>query len=311
MSLLERIYYFHSRITADKFPNAQDIVEEFEVSSATAHRDISYLRDRLLAPLAFSQKRNGYFYQQTDFHLPFEKSDKIVLFLGLLTTIAVETGLGQLPELLQLRKKLTSLAVPGKKDIEQYLHCEWVETEAVDNDIFTTIINGLLAQKKLSISYPGTKGNTRKRPVEPLKLLHYQGRWYLYAWCGLRLARRLFHVARIRSAVTVDEAIQHVMNQEDNTLTGVFGIFKGETKYSVTIHFKGHAARTVKHQHWHPAQIIEETGSGILFTLPVADDREIMMKILQFGAQAEIIAPQHLREKLAAELRNMSNLYNE
>ncbi len=84
MSLLERIYYFHSRIINDRYPNSGDLSREFEVSSATAHRDIQYLRDRLLAPLAFSQKKNGYFYTDSDFRLPFENTPKLLCSLACL-----------------------------------------------------------------------------------------------------------------------------------------------------------------------------------------------------------------------------------
>lgn len=50
MSQLERIYAFHQRLKNNRFPNARTLQEEFELSRATAHRDINYLRDRLLAP---------------------------------------------------------------------------------------------------------------------------------------------------------------------------------------------------------------------------------------------------------------------
>ena len=109
MSLLERIYSFHSRIQAGRFPNASDLAEEFEVSPATAHRDIAYLRDRLLAPLKFDPRQNGYFYQEEGFRLPLEDSPRIVLFLGMLSSMASETGLETLPELKLLQKKLSSM----------------------------------------------------------------------------------------------------------------------------------------------------------------------------------------------------------
>ncbi len=51
MSQLERIYFLHQKLKADRFPNAQTLMKEFELSRATAHRDISYMRDRLLAPV--------------------------------------------------------------------------------------------------------------------------------------------------------------------------------------------------------------------------------------------------------------------
>jgi predicted DNA-binding transcriptional regulator YafY len=309
MSLLERIYFFHSRIHNSGFPNASELAAEFEMSTATAHRDINYLRDRLLAPLAFDQQKNGYYYTETGFSLPFEESSKIILFLGILTSIAEEAGLSELPEFDQLRNKLTSLVVSGHQNLEQYLHCEWVETEPVDHVTFMSIINALLEQKQLAVVYAKELHRLTNRTLDPLKLLHYQGRWYLYAWCYLRQSRRLFHLSRIQKAQQLNKQVRHPMDRQDTSLTGVFGIFKGAPTDMVTISFKGQAAETVRYQQWHPEQHLDEKNGKLLLTLPVADHREIIMKVLQFGSLAEIISPQKLRKKVHAELGKMIQLY--
>ena len=48
----------------------------------------------------------------------------------------------------------------------------------------------------------------------------------------------------------------------------------------------------------------------VMGRLPVADDRELLMKILQFGSQAEVLSPQSLRDKVVHELRAMQQLYS-
>ena len=309
MSLLERIYSFHSRIQAGRYPNANDLAEEFEVSPATAHRDIAYLRDRLLAPLKFDPRRNGYYYEEENFRLPFEDSPKVVLFLGLLSSMATEAGLEELPELRQLQKKLSSLVSRGEK-INELVHCEWVEVQPVDRSVFEAVIQGLLDGVALDIDYlkHHDQPATRRR-VDPLKLVNYQGRWYLLAWCHLRRDKRMFHLARIQAITPTNNNAEHRLDENDEYLTGVFGIFKGRTRFTATIALKGNAAEIVRDQHWHPDQRIEETADGILFHLPAADDREILMKILQFGDEAEVIAPKELRKKIQKKIAGMSELY--
>ena len=311
MSLLERIYYFHSRIQAGRFPNANDLAEEFEVSAATAHRDIAYLRDRLLAPLYFDPRKNGYFYEDGDFRLPFEDSPRIVLFLGVLSSMASETGLETLPELKQLQKKLSSMVLPHQVHIEDLIHCEWVEVQPVDKNVFDTAINSLLEGVQLDIQYSKEYGQpSTSRRIDPLKLVHYQGRWYLLAWCRLRQGKRLFHLSRIVQIAKTDLAVEHSLQPGDDYLTGVFGIFKGKASFTATIELTGQAAETVRDQHWHPAQQVEQTSNGILIHLPVADDRELMMKVLQFGDEAEIIGPDSLREKIRDKIEKMGRRYS-
>ena len=308
MSLLERIYSFHSQVQSGRFPNANNLAEEFEVSPATAHRDIAYLRDRLLAPLKFDQRRNGYFYDEDNFRLPFEDSPRIVLFLGVLSSMAAETGLESLPELQRLQQKLSSMVVGNRGHIEDLLHCEWVEVQSVDRTIFATVITALLEGKQLDIQYGASQQKPTRR-VEPLKLVHYQGRWYLLAWCRLRQEKRLFHLARIQQIATTREPIEHHLEAENDYLTAAFGIFKGKPRFTATIALTGRTAETVREQHWHPDQRIEQTKTGILLHLPVAEDRELIMKVLQFGDEAEVIAPRQLREKIKDKIVRMVGRY--
>ena len=311
MSVLERIYSFHSRIQAGRYPNTSDLIDEFEISPATAHRDIAYLRDRLLAPLQFDTRKNGYFYDEEGFRLPFENSPRLVLFLGVLSSLAQEAGLDNLPEIQKLKKKLSSMLSSDQANIEDLIHCEWVETQPVNRDIFDEVINSLLLRKQLEIYYvKHTEHSTASRLVDPLKLVNYQGRWYLLAWCSLRQENRLFHLSKISAASLTDRAVCHHMDSDDDYLTGVFGIFKGKARFTASISLTGMAAERVRSQHWHPAQVVEEQKEGILLHLPVADDRELIMKILQFGDEAEVIAPRELRNRVQKKIAKMIKKYS-
>lgn len=311
MSLLERIYYFHSRTLDNRYPNSADLVREFEVSAATAHRDIAYLRDRLLAPLCFSQQKNGYYYADADFRLPFEDTPGLVLLLGMLEKMAGETGLTGLPEMRRLRKKLSSIVCPEHQSVDDLIHCEWIETETVSPAVFAEVLNGLLTRTRMCIAYRSPAGGDSERDIDPLKLVNYQGRWYILAWCFLRGSRRLFHLARITSIRRMDIPVSHALADGDDWLYGSFGIFKGEAerRYLARILLTGTAAEIVRRQRWHPEQGCEEAEDGLILSLPVADDRELIMKILQFGAQARILQPDSLREKIRDEIAKMAALY--
>jgi len=70
------------------------------------------------------------------------------------------------------------------------------------------------------------------------------------------------------------------------------------------------SAETVRYQRWHPEQVIRERQDGILLELPLADDRELIMKVLQFGSQAQVIEPASLRGKIQEEILRMTELYS-
>lgn len=51
----------------------------------------------------------------------------------------------------------------------------------------------------LEIDYRDRGGESSFRAIEPLRLVHSGGTWYLQAWCRLRSDYRLFRVPRVRS----------------------------------------------------------------------------------------------------------------
>lgn len=312
MSLLERIYYFHEELKNSRYPNATSLVSQFEISPATARRDIAYLRDRLLAPIAFDQLKNGFYYTQEGFGLPFEKSPKIIFLLGMLSKIADEAGLGSLEEVQSLETKLSELVFPEYSRLVDAIHCEWVEVESIQPAIFEAIIEATVTRKTLKILYRSAQSAKSERVLEPLRLVSYQGRWYLLAFCRLRQGKRLFHIARILDALPGKETFKRQSDDNYSSyLNSAFGIFKGEVLFNATIRFTSTAAELVRYQRWHRDQRIEETEGGILMHLPVNDDRELLMKILQYGSMAQVVAPDELRQRIYQEARAITAQYDE
>jgi predicted DNA-binding transcriptional regulator YafY len=306
MSLLERVYFFHNELTLNRYPNARTLMREFEISQPTARRDIAYLRDRLLAPLAYDQKKNGFYYEDQSFNLPFVNNSRIVFLLGMLSRIAEETGLKDLPEIRQLEQRLAAITGKDYGRLHNIIHCEWIEVEHPAPHIFDTIIDAIIREYQLNITYQSPTKKTTTRDIEPLKLINYQGRWYLLAWCTLRQATRTFHLARISHVLIGGKRSTKVLAPDLlETLEESFGIFKGPPQYHTKILFTGIAAELVRNQIWHRNQTIQTTDDGIILHIPVRDEREILMKVLQYGKHAKILEPILLRKMLSEEIDSM------
>lgn len=309
MSLLERIFFFHQETRQGNFPNSRSLVANFEVSSATAKRDISYLRDRLLAPLAFDAKKNGYYYTEANFHLPFQESPRIVFLLAMLNKLAEEAGLRGLPEVRQLEQRLAAMVSPEYGKLVESLHFQWIEVESIDHQIFTAIIEAVVKRRHLALVYRPISGEENSRTVAPLQLINHQGRWYLFAFCNLRRANRLFHIARIQKAAVTSRSLPPDLHFDQDHLLQSFGIFEGAPRYRAEILFTSIAADLVAHQYWHRDQTIKKVDEGVVVTLPVSDDRELMMKILQYGAMARVLSPPELIQRLKSTIAAMTMIY--
>ncbi len=309
MSFLERIFFFHQETRQGHFPNSRSLSAHFEISTATAKRDINYLRDRLLAPLCFDNKQNGYYYSEEGFHLPFEESPRIVFLLAMLNKLAEEAGLGGLPEVRQLEDRLTALISPEYGRLVDSLHCQWLEVETINHHIFTTIIEAVVKKRILAITYRPVGRAPTERTVAPLQLVNHQGRWYLFAYCNLRRINRLFHIARVQSARVTGQTLPANLKFDRDHLLHSFGIFQGAPRYQAEILFTSTAADLVAEQFWHKDQHIDKVEGGIVLKLPVGDDRELIMKILQYGAMAKVLSPPELIKRLQTTIMTMAEIY--
>lgn len=308
MSVLERVFFFHQETHKGAFPNARTLSNHFEMSVATARRDISYLRDRLGAPLAFDPIKNGYYYQE-GFHLPFEESPRIVFLLAMLSKLAEEAGLGELQEVRQLEERLAAMLSADYATVIDSLHCLWIEVESIDHRIFETIIEAIIKKRQLTLRYRPIGGTVSEREVAPLRIINYQGRWYFYGFCSLRRDNRLFHLARVQHAELSEEKTPETLVFDRHSLEASFGIFDGEPRYTAEILFTSTAAELVQHQRWHRDQETVIDDRGVLLRLPVNDDRELVMKILQYGASAKVLSPPELAARVKGEIKAMAENY--
>jgi predicted DNA-binding transcriptional regulator YafY len=116
---------------------------------------------------------------------------------------------------------------------------------------------------------------------------------------------RSFALDRIARAEVLDAAAQDRDNSELNQhLASSYGIFSGAPKAWATIRFSPHAARWVADEHWHSQQQGEWLNDGRYeLKVPYSNSRELLMDVLKYGPDAEIVAPVSLREEMKIMLQ--------
>jgi predicted DNA-binding transcriptional regulator YafY len=78
-----------------------------------------------------------------------------------------------------------------------------------------------------------------------------------------------------------------------------YGIFAGKATQKAVIRFSKNAAKWVADELWHSKQESKVLRSGELeMTIPYSDPRELIMDILKYGAEAEVISPKELRNEI-------------
>lgn len=317
MSAMERLYQIDQILANRAFVPRQELQERLGVSWATLKRDLSYLKDRLNAPVIFDRDLGGYRYDRDarrvgpQFELPglwfsAEEIHALLTMQHLLSNLDSGGLLG--PHVKPLLARLTGLlgsADNPADEVQRRIKVQTVGARHFHLDHFQAVGSALLRRKRLVIRYHARGSNeTTEREVSPQRLVYYRDNWYLDAWCHLRQDLRAFAVDAIERAEILDTRAKDVSEKRlDAVLGSGYGIFTGDQVSWATLRFTPERARWVASERWHDAQAghLRRDGSYEL-KVPYSDDRELLMDILKYGGDCEVVSPKALRERVSSEL---------
>jgi len=309
-----RLYRIHQRLRNSRRPVPfHEFQSDLEVSRATVKRDIQAMREYLGAPLAYDPHANGYYYDERDgpFELPglwLNHSELYALLAAEQLLEAVQPGL-LAPRLGPLRGRITKLlgtAGSDAENIRQRVRIDRVGSRAAPGEAFGTVAEATLGRRQLMFDYHGRGRDARsQRQVHPQQLVHYRGNWYLSAWCVDQRALRLFAVDRIEQPRLLDEAAGDEDPQaHDHHLRASFGIFTGSAAAWAVLRFSAYAARWVAAETWHPEQRDCNHDDGSLTRwLPYHREEELLMDLMRWGPEVEVLAPASLRRQITRRLQ--------
>jgi len=322
MDRFVRILELHKLLSNRRTPiSREDLQEKLNrCSVATVKRAISEMRDYLGAPIKYDRQLNGYYYDQNEtftYELPglwFNAEEIFALLTTQQLLAKVQPGILE-PHLAPLRNRLNSILNNqhiATNDIEKNIRILQMAPRPTDVDAFRKIADALFRKKKIKMLYNGRERDAiTERWVSPQRLVYYRNNWYLDGWCHLRKDLRSFSLDRIK-IVYIGEKAKTISEKRLNDHYGsAYGIFAGKPKQKAVIHFSSSAARWVADEHWHSQQesrLLPDGGWEI--TVPYNDPRELIMDILKYGAEAEVIHPPALREEISKRLNEAIRLYN-
>jgi predicted DNA-binding transcriptional regulator YafY len=96
----------------------------------------------------------------------------------------------------------------------------------------------------------------------------------------------------------------------DAVLRAGYGIFAGEQVNRAVLRFTPAQARWVANEVWHSQQVgrMEADGAYVL-EVPYSQETELVMDILRYGREVEVLGPAALRARVARELAAAAATY--
>jgi len=318
----ERFHLIDQMLSNQRLVTRAQFLDALEVSPATFKRDLEYLRDRLAAPIVWDNEQRGYRYDADEigadqYHLPglwFNTSE----IQALLSMDALLENLqpGVLSNHIKpLRSRIRVLLDKGDHSVDEIARRIRIipsTAKTYRNENFQTITCALLTRKQLQIEYYSrTDDSVSHRDISPQRLIYYRDNWYLDSWCHLRQGLRSFSVDAIQTPQILPDAAREI---DESVLVEQFesgyGIFSGTNTQQAVLRFQPTIARWISKEQWHPQQQGEYDADGYyLLTIPYSQDTELIMDILRYGEEVEVLQPQSLRQKLKVRIEKMQQVY--
>ena len=322
MERTERFYKIQQLLQNRRLVRTQEFLDALEVSRATFKRDLEYLRDRFHAPIVYDADHEAYRFDDrvedsAVWELPglWFSADELVALLTMDRLLA-DLEPGVLTELIgPFRRRLKELLASGEHSAEAVanrIRVLAMGARAIEPAHFRTLTTALLSRRRLRIRHNRRQdGDILEREVSPQRLVHYRDNWYLDSFCHKRQALRTFAVDAIEQATLLDKDAKDVNEESlERHFASGYGIFAGADTQDAVLLFNATRARWVSRETWHPKQDgkLQLDGSYLL-KFPYSREPELVMDILKYGADVEVLAPESLRKAVAAQLQHAAMLY--
>jgi proteasome accessory factor B len=296
---------------------AADIARLVGVSRRTVYRDLAAMeRD---AGLPIWQEAGRYGLEEGAFLPPLDLTlhEAMTLFLALRVLAKASDEYdseligafvklaGVLPKVLAEHVQATADLVAGRPPDARFTRVFRTLTEAW--------AHGRVVQIEYEAgAYDPSRGvrRARVRPyaIEPSALTHAL---YLIGLDEERHGRRTFKVERIRAAaLTADSFESEEAGGTAADLARGWDVIGDQPMETVVVRFTARVARRVAETRWHASQELAPQPDGsLLWRGRVAGLHEILVWILGWGADAEVMEPPELRSRVAEELRRAAAIY--
>ncbi|TCJ16501.1 YafY family transcriptional regulator [Parasulfuritortus cantonensis] len=319
MDRMQRIFKLHQILAGRRYAIPRGQLEaELECSRATLTRILDEMRTFFDAPIEFDKEAGGYRYGRAAFELPglwFTPSELFALSAAQKLLAEAQPGLldGQLAPLKARIDRLLGQDHLGGGELAGRLRILRAAARQPDTHVFQTVAGATAQRRRLAIEYHGReRDRVSTREVSPERLVHYRDNWYLDAWCHVRDGLRSFALDRIRVARMLDQAAKELDEAElDRHYGATYGIFAGPARDHAVLRFSAERARWIADERWHPDQEDRWLDDGRFERrLPYADARELVLDILKYGPDVEVVAPAELRAETARRLKAAAAQYD-
>jgi proteasome accessory factor C len=146
-------------------------------------------------------------------------------------------------------------------------------------------------KRKLELLYCGSDGEPSRRIAHVHQIVDSAGRWYVIAWCEKVQDFRRFRAERILEAMLLPQDFRPQVLF--NPVKDPKELLSADETMQAQVAFSKKIARWLKEKYPNGR---EQRDGRYVVTFQVADPAWFVREVLQYGAEAEVLGPEGLRE---------------
>ena len=200
--------------------------------------------------------------------------------------------------LARLREAITRL--PANELLEGVQHAD---ADAQGTEHLPAIRQSIGARTKMRIAYRGgAASESATRVVSPYRVLFAQGHWYTVAWCDRSEGLRFFRLDRVESVEATAESFAVPADFSVDAIVADHRVFRAEDAEPMTVRYSPRIARWIAEREEKPL----DTDGSLTLEHPVADVQWAVRHVLQYGRDAEVLAPERVRTAVRERLAELA-----
>ena len=160
--------------------------------------------------------------------------------------------------------------------------------------------DALRARRKVRLAYAKShEDRTPERVVRPYAVIPSHGTWYLIAFCEQSDNIRFFRLDRMGAVELLTESYEIPVSASVDALLKTGKAFHSSNARTLRVRYSARIARWIAERQRVP---LADDGS-LTMDHPLADGEWAVRHALQYGPDAEVLAPAELREEIVRRLR--------
>ncbi len=314
MGRAERVMMMFYELSRDGgIISKDDIISEYGITDRQLRRDIEYIRDRIISPIA----------GESDFSIKCIRSDgrsyyrlfgnlsglKEMRARSMIADAVAASALDPIRKLIDENNEEDRKR--GLSRSRRYVKYLSSSSELPAYDLFSKLLGLIEAGHRIKLCYRRIGKDPFTAYIEPLELINYSSLWYLRAYNPDLQTIRTYSLSRIIEVEDTGDRIGFSdfdeLDRQDDSSYGIFSSSEEPKLY--TIRFRGTPAFIVASQIWHKDQQGHFIDNEVYeLTVPAISYTELLAKTLSFGPDAWPVSPDDFVEAYKEKVSEMASL---